>query len=125
MQKLVVVCRLFGLNYREIADVFAILGLQISRMTAWRAAKESSKELELANGWHIVQPVNSDGDVVQDLERNGTVSVAVDLGKGQPVAIGYLVDGHPRSMFQKLIPLMERLGIEVTLSENQQSHRDN
>jgi hypothetical protein len=42
--------------------------------------------------------------------------VAVDLGNGQPVALGYVDEWDPQAVRQFLAPLVQRLGVSVIVT---------
>jgi hypothetical protein len=46
------------------------------------------------------------------------VLVAVDLGEGQPVAVGYVDEHDPQAVRRWLEPLVQRLGVSIIVTDN-------
>ncbi len=51
------------------------------------------------------------------------VLIAVDLGDGRPVAIGYLDEANPQAVRPFLQPLVQRLGVSVIVTDDLASFR--
>jgi Transposase IS66 family len=56
-------------------------------------------------------------------KRKHPVLVAVDLGRGQPVAIGYIDGYNPQAVRRFLQPLVQRLGVSAIVTDDLASFR--
>jgi transposase-like protein len=118
LRKLAALCWTLGLSYRGIAAVFAAFGVGISRMSAWRDAQELAGQLKRKRIWKPVRVLGLDGAYVRAWGEVRPVLVAVDLGEGKPVAIGYVDEYHPQAVRRFLEPLVKRLGVSVIVTDD-------
>jgi transposase-like protein len=118
LQKLAAICWILGLSYRGIAAVFAVFGVGISRMTAWRDAQAEAGQRKQGRMWKPVRVLGLDGAYVRAWGEVRPVLVAVDLGAGQPVAIGYVDEYDPQAVRRFLEPLVQRLGVSVIVTDD-------
>lgn len=123
LRQLAGLCWVLGLSYRGIAAVFAVFGVGISRMSAWRDAQERAKQLLRKRIWKPVRVMGLDGAYVLGWGEKRPVLVAVDLGEGQPVAIGYIDESDPEAVRRWLEPLVKRLGVSVILTDDLMTYR--
>jgi hypothetical protein len=49
--------------------------------------------------------------------------IAVDLGSGQPVALGQVDEANPQAVRRFLEPLVQRLGVSVIVTDDLASYR--
>lgn len=118
LRKLAALCWTLGLSYRGIAAVFAAFGVGISRMSAWRDAQELAGQLKRKRIWKPVRVLGLDGAYVRAWGEVRPVLVAVDLGEGKPVAIGYVDEYNPQAVRRFLEPLVKRLGVSVIVTDD-------
>jgi transposase-like protein len=118
LRKLAALCWTLGLSYRGIAAVFAVFGVGISRMTAWRDAQEQAGQLKSSRMWKPVRVLGLDGAYVLGWGEVRPVLVAVDLGEGKPVAIGYVDEYNPQAVRRFLEPLVKQLGVSVIVTDD-------
>jgi len=118
LRKLAALCWTLGLSYRGIAAVFAVFRVGISRMSAWRDAQELAGQLTRNRMWKPVRVLGLDGAYVRAWGKVHPVLVAVDLGEGKPVAIGYVDEYNPRAVRNWLEPLVKRLGVSVIVTDD-------
>ena len=118
LRKLAAICWVLGLSYRGIAAVFAIFGVGISRMTAWRDAQGEAKHKQRKRMWKPVRVLGLDGAYVRGWGETQAVLVAVDMGDGQPVTIGYIDEKNPQAVRRWLEPLVKRLGVSVIVTDD-------
>jgi transposase-like protein len=118
LRKLAAICWTLGLSYRGIAAVFAVFGVGIARMTAWRDAQEQAGHLRQSRMWKPVRVLGLDGAYVRAWGGIRPVLIAVDLGECQPVAIGYVDEYNPQSVRRWLEPLVKRLGVSVIVTDD-------
>jgi transposase-like protein len=118
LRKLAAICWILGLSYRGITGVFAVFGVGIARMTAWRDVQEEAKHVKRNRIWKPVRVLGLDGAYVRGWGKQQAVLVAVDLGEGKPVAIGYVDEHNPDAVRRWLEPLVKRLGVSVMVTDD-------
>lgn len=123
LRKLAAVCWALGLSYRSIAAVFAVFGVGIARMSAWRDVQEEDRLLKRKRMWKPVRVLGVDGAYVRGMGDVKPVIVAVDLGEGEPVAIGYLDEHNPEKVRRWLGPIVKRLGVSVIVTDDLVSYK--
>ena len=116
-------CWTLGFSYRSIAAVFAAFGVQLSRMTAWRDVQALAGTLQQTRKWQPVRVLGLDGVYVRGWGATQPVLVAVDLGTGQPVALGQVDEWDPQAVRRWLAPLVKRLGVSVIVTDDLGSYR--
>jgi transposase-like protein len=123
LRKLAAICWALGLSYRGIGGVFAVFGVGVARMTAWRDVQEEAKQLQRNRVWKPVRVLGVDGAYVRGWGELRPVLVAVDLGEGKPVAIAYLDEHNPDVVRRWLEPLVKRLGVSVIVTDDLVSYK--
>jgi transposase-like protein len=84
MKQLAVICWSFGLSYRKVEAILSAFGVSLSRMSSWRDVQAGAEGIRRKKKWKPVRVVGVDGAWL-----NGEgVMVAVNLGDGEPLAIG-------------------------------------
>ena len=124
LRRLAALCWTLGLSYRGVASVFAVFGVGIAAMTAWRDVQEQAGLLKPKRIWQSVRVLGVDGAWVQGWGKKRGVMVAVDLGTGDPVAIGYVDEKDPQKVLRWLRPLVKRLGVSVLVTDDLSSYRE-
>jgi transposase-like protein len=87
-------------------------------MTVWRDVQEQEKRLGRRNQWKPVRVLGLDGAYVLGWGEKRSIMVAVDLGEGQPVAVGYVNEHDPQALRRWLEPLVQRLGVSVIVTDD-------
>lgn len=123
LRKLAALCWTLGLSFRGVAAVFAVFGVGIAAMTAWRDAQEQAGLLKQKRTWQKVRVLGVDGAWVKGWGETQGVMVAVDLGTGQPVSIGYVDEKDPQKVLRWLTPLVKRLGVSVLVTDDLSTYR--
>lgn len=123
LRKLAALVWKLGLSYRGIAAVFAVFGVEIARMTAWRDVQEEAGNKKRQRMWKPVRVLGLDGAYVQGWGKKRAVLVAVDLGEGDPVAIGYVDERNPDVVRRWVEPLVKRLGVSVIVTDDLASYK--
>ena len=123
MRKLAALCWTLGFSYRSIAAVLAAFGIQLSRMTAWRDVQALADTLRQVRQWQSVRVLGLDGAYVRGWGDTRPVMVAVDLGTGQPVALGQVNEWDPQAVRRWLEPLVKHLGISVIVTDDLSTYR--
>lgn len=124
LRKLVALFWVLGLSLRGVATALAAFSVPLSHMSVWRDLQEQADLLEKQRHWRPVRVLGLDGAYVQGWDkRKHPVLVAVDVGRGQPVAIGYLDEYNPQAVRRFLEPLVQRLGVSVIVTDDLASFR--
>jgi len=123
LRKLVALCWVLGLSLRGVCMVLAAFRVSLSHMSVWRDIQEQAQLLEKRRRWQGVRVLGLDGAYPLGWGKKRPVLIAVDLGNGQPVGIGYLDESNPRAVRRFLEPLVQRLGVSVIVSDDLLSFR--
>jgi transposase len=118
LRKLAALMWVMGLSYRGIATLLPVFGIRIGRMSAWRDEQVWAEQLRQQRKWKPVQVLGVDGAYVRAFGAVRPVLVAVDMGAGQPVAIGYVDEYNPDAVRRWLEPLVKRLGVSVIVTDD-------
>jgi transposase-like protein len=116
--KLAALMWVLGLSYRGIEGLLEVFRLRIGRMTAWRDVQGWAEQLRQGRQWKPVRVLGLDGAYVRAWGGSRPVLVAVDLGVGQPVAIGYVDEYKPQAVRKWLEGLVKQLGVSVIVSDD-------
>lgn|GEM_PF-1395495 len=112
-----------GLSYRSAALTLSGLKVAISHMTIWRNVQEENIRRKKRTQWQSVRVVGLDGAYVSGWGATQPVLVAVDLGTGDPIAVGYVNEYDPLAVQRWLTPLIQRYGISVIVTDDLFSYR--
>lgn len=124
MRKLAVMYWVMGLSLRGVVTALSVHGVKLSHMSVWRDLQEQAGQLEKQRHWQAVRVLGLDGAYVHGWDkRKHPVLIAVDLGRGQPVAIGYVDEYNPQAVRRFLAPLVQRLGVSVIVTDDLASFR--
>jgi len=123
MKALVAIGWALGLSYRGLVALYEAFGPKIERMSAWRDVQEHARELEKKRYRKKVRVLGVDGAYVRGWGKTQAVLVAVDLGTGEPVTVGYVDEKDPQAVKRFLEPLMQRLGVSVIVTDDLNSYK--
>jgi len=113
-----VICWTLGLSNRGVSTILSGLRIALCPMTVWRDVQEQGEKLGKRNKWQPVRVLGVDGAFVLGWGEKRPVLVAVDLGEGQPVTVGYLDEHDPKAVQRWLEPLVQRLGVSVIVTDD-------
>jgi transposase-like protein len=123
MQVLAAIGWTLGLSYRGLVALYGGIGVEIGRMSAWRDVQKRAGQLERQRYWQPVRVLGVDGAYVRGWGKTQAVLVAVDMGTGQPVTVGYVDEKDPQAVRKFLEPLMQRLGVSVIVTDDLASYK--
>jgi len=123
MRKLAAVLWVLGMSLRGTCVALAAFGVRLSHMSIWRDLQEQAEQLEQRRRWQGVRVLGVDGLYPLGWGKKQPVVVAVDLGNGQPVALGHLDETNPQAVRRFLEPLVQRLGVSVIVTDDLNSYR--
>ena len=123
MKKLAELCWVLGLSYRHTEQILCAFGVQLSFMSVWRDVQSGARQVVRRNHWRPVRVLGLDGAYVLGWGEKRPVLVAVDMGNGVPVALGYVDEYSPQAVQHFLEPLVQRLGVSVIVTDDLMSYR--
>jgi transposase-like protein len=111
------------MSYRGVFVILSGLKIRISHETVWRNAQEQGEKLRKRNHWRKVRVLGVDGAVVFGWGDKRPVLVAVDMGSGDPVALGYVNEYDLHAVQHWLEGLKQRLGESVIVTDDLFTYR--
>ena len=114
---------LLGMSYRGSSGYLSAFGIALSRMSIWRDVQQRAAQLERERFWKPVRVLGLDGAYVRGWGKTQPVLVAVDMGTGEPVTVGYVDEKDPQAVKRFLEPLMQRLGVSVIVTDDLASYK--
>ena len=114
-----------GMSLRGVATALGCLSACRSvTCRCGEICRNRADHLEKQRHWQGVRVLGLDGAYLLGWgQAKHPVLVAVDLGHGQPVAIGYLDESNPQAVRRFLEPLVQRLGVSVIVTDDLASFR--
>jgi transposase-like protein len=112
-----------GLSHRASSLILSGLKVLVSFMTIWRDVQEAAKQIKKRNQWKPVRVLGLDGANVLGWGEKQPVLVAVDLGTGEPLVVGYINEYDPQAVKRWLQPLVQRHGITVIVTDDLSSYK--
>jgi transposase-like protein len=113
----------FGLSHRASSLILSGLNIMVSFMTIWRDVQEEAQNVKKRNQWKPVRILGLDGANVLGWGEKQPVLVAVDLGTGEPLAMGYVNEYDPQAVCRWLAPLVQRHGITVIVTDDLSTYK--
>ena len=123
MRALAAIGWILGMSYRGSSRYLSAFGISLSRMSIWRDVQQRAEGLAREHHWKPVRVLGLDGATVRGWGKNQPVLIAVDMGTGEPVTIGYVDEKDPRAVKKFLEPLMQRLGVSVIVTDDLSSYK--
>lgn len=112
-----------GLSYRAGSLLLSGLEVKLSFMTIWRDVQAAAHTLQKQKQWKPGRIVGLDGAYVLGWGNKQPVLVAVDLGTGEPLALGYVNEHDPQAVRRWLAPLVQQHGITVIVTDDLSSYK--
>ena len=123
MRKLATLYWVLGMSLRGVAIAISGFDVTLSHMTVWRDLQEQATLVDKRHHWQQARVLGVDGMYPLAKGRKRPVLIAVDLGNGQPVAIGKVDESNPQAVKRWLEPLVKRLGVSVIVTDDLASYR--
>lgn len=123
LRVLAIVLWTLGLSHRASHLILSGLKVFVSHMTIWRDVQAEAQKITKRNHWKPVRILGLDGAHVLGWGEKQSVLVAVDLGCGEPLAIGYLNEQDPQAVRRWLAPLIQQHGITVIVTDDLFSYK--
>jgi transposase-like protein len=112
-----------GLSHRASSLILSGLGVMVSFMTIWRDVQAEAQQVNRRNRWNRVRVLGLDGAYVLGWGEKQPVLVAVDLGTGEPITVGYINEYDPQAVMRWLRPLVQQHGISVIVTDDLSSYK--
>jgi len=112
-----------GLSHRASSLILSGLQVWMSHMTIWRDVQEGAQKIKKRHQWKAVRILGLDGAHVFGWGEKQPVLVAVDLGTGDPLVVGYVNESDPQAVCRWLTPLVQRHGITVIVTDDLSSYK--
>jgi transposase-like protein len=119
MKKLAVICWSMGLSHRGVSVILSAFGVSLSRMSSWRDVQVEAEQIRKQSHWKPARVAGIDGA----WQHGEGVMVAVDMGDGEPLAIGYLDEKDQAAVTRWLRQLQQRHGISAIVTDDLPSYR--
>lgn len=123
MRALAAIGWLLGMSYRGLSVFLSAFGVELGRMSIWRDVQARAQHLLQERYWKAVRVLGVDGAYVRGWGKTQAVLIAVDLGTGQPVTVGYVDEKDPQAVVKFLEPLVKRLGVSVVVTDDLFSYK--
>lgn len=123
LQALAVLAWIFGMSYRKVSLTLDLLRIRLSPMSVWRDARAQAEAIQRKNQWKPVRVVGVDGAAVLGWGKKQSVLVAVDLGTGEPVALGHVDEKDVPALVRFLSELKQRLGVSLIVTDDLFTYR--
>jgi hypothetical protein len=112
-----------GLSHRSSSLILSGLRVFVSHMTIWRDVQEAAQKIKSSNPWKPVRILGLDGANVLGWGEKQPVLVAVDLGNGEPLTVGYVDEHDPQAVRRWLEPLVQQHGVTVIVTDDLFSYK--
>jgi len=123
LRMLAVVLWTLGLSDRASSLILSGLKVMVSHMTIWRDVQAGAEQVRQRQQWQGVRVLGLDGAAVLGWGDKRPVLVAVDLGTGEPLAVGYVNEYDPQAVRRWLEPLVQPHGVSVIVTDDLASYR--
>jgi transposase-like protein len=112
-----------GLSYRASSLILSGVKVSLSFMSIWRDVQAEAQNMKRRKQWKPVRVVGLDGASVLGWGEKRPVLVAVDMGTGEPIAVGYVNEYDPGAVQRWLRPLVQQHGITVIVTDDLSSYK--
>ena len=112
-----------GLSHRASSLILSGLQVSLNFMTIWRDVQQAAQQLQKRKQWKPVRILGLDGAYVLGWGEKQPVLVAVDLGTGEPLALGYVNEHDSQAVRRWLEPLVQQHGITVIVTDDLFSYK--
>ena len=106
-----------GLSVKDVTEAFSNLGIDLSRMTIYRAGNEMTLQLNPVGRKKYEQVYLMEKTHTQRDKLRGGVRLIMDLGSGKYVVLGILDEYNPKTVRTWLEPICQNIGAEVYVLE--------
>ena len=115
--QLAALCWIFGLSLRGASAILSVFPVELSHTSVWRDVQVVCAGLKRRLPGRV-RVLGVDGFYPKIAGQERPSMVAVDLGTGQPVALGAIYEKDWRAVVAWLEPLVKAWGVEVIVSDD-------
>lgn len=108
---------------RGLSIFLSVFGISLSLMSIWREVQQRARQLTQDRHWKPVRVLGLDRAYLCGWGKTQPVLVAVDMGSGKPVIVGYVDEKDPQEVKRFLEPLLQGLGISVVFTDDLLTYR--
>jgi len=112
-----------GLSHRASSLILSGVRVMVSFMTIWRDVQAQAQKVKSRNQRNRVRVLGLDGAYVLGWGEKQPVLVAVDLGTGEPITVGYINEYDPQAIIRWLRPLVQQHEISVIVTDDLSSYK--
>lgn len=123
LRKLAAILWVLGMSLRSVQLALLAFNIELSHMSVWRDLQEQADLLKKRRQWQGVRVLGVDGAYPLLKGKKVATLIALDLGTGQPVAVGQVDEANPEAVKRFLEPLIQRLGVSVIVTDDLNSYR--
>ena len=110
-------CWVLGLSLRATSGILSVFPVELSHTSVWNDLQALSARLKRQLP-RQVRVLGIDGVYPKLRGQERPTLIAVDLGSGQPIALGAVHERDWRAVVKWLQPLVKELGVEVIVSDD-------
>ena len=111
------ICWVYGTSLRKTSAILSAFPVALSHTSIWRDGQALSASLKRSQPQRV-RVLGVDGFYPKIGGHEQAIIVAVDLGSGQPLALGAINEKDWRAVVAWLEPLVEAWGVEVIVSDD-------
>lgn len=115
--QLAVVSWVLGLSLRGTSALLSVFPVALSHTSIWNDVQAAAQRWS-QNQTRQVRVLGVDGVYPKVWGQEQPTVIAVDLGSGQPVALGAISEKDWRAVVAWLEPLVEELGVQVVVTDD-------
>jgi transposase-like protein len=115
--QLAALCWVLGLSLRAVSAVVGAFAVPLAHMTVWRDVQQLASPAR-SRPPRRVRVLGVDGFYGRLAGQRCGMVLAVDLGRGRPVAIARVDERDPAAVVAWLAPLVAALGVEVLVTDD-------
>jgi transposase-like protein len=123
LQAFAVLGWVFGMSYRKVSLILSALKITLCPLSVWRDAQEQADQIRRCHQWRPVRVLGVDGAAVLGWGEKQSVLVAVDMGTGEPVALGNVNELDLPALQRWLGELKQRLGVSLIVTDDLSTYR--
>ncbi len=118
LQQLAAIGWTLGLSTRGVSGFLGAFRVILAHMSVWRDVQKLAQPLK--ERWHgrTIRVLGLEGVYGPLKGQPQAMTIAVDLGKGQPLALVQIDEQDTEQIVEWLKPLKEELGIEVIVTDD-------
>jgi transposase-like protein len=123
LEQFAALCWTLGLSHRGVSLILSGWQVWLGHMSVWRDVQAEAGERKRQNQRKRVRVLGLDGAYVLGWGEKQPVLVAVDMGDGQVVTLGYIDEYDAHAVRRWLEGLVKNLGVSVIVTDDLVTYR--